>query len=89
MLSSQPRSTPEPGSRRDPGACALATGSQAEGGLTMLQMTALRRFGWAAAWASTTLCAVSALYLVKSALGVDLLPGPSPLHDLLYPLIRR
>lgn len=27
------------------------------------------------------------LYLGKSALGIDLLPGPSPLHHLLYPLI--
>lgn len=28
-------------------------------------------------------------YLIKSAAGVDLLPGPSPLHDLLYPLLGR
>ncbi len=27
------------------------------------------------------------LYLVKSALGIDLLPGPSPLHNLLFPLL--
>ncbi len=33
--------------------------------------------------------AVAASYLVKSALGIDLLPGPSPLHDLLYPLVAR
>jgi CDP-diglyceride synthetase len=26
-------------------------------------------------------------YFVKSALGINLLPGPSPLHDLLYHLI--
>lgn len=33
--------------------------------------------------------AVAALYLVKSAVGIDLFPGHSPLHDLLYPLLRR
>jgi hypothetical protein len=27
-------------------------------------------------------------YLVKSALGINLLPGPSPLHDLLYHYVR-
>ncbi len=32
--------------------------------------------------------AIAGLYLVKSALGMNLMPGPSPLHDLLYPLIR-
>ncbi len=38
----------------------------------------------------TGLCAVVVVaYIVKSALGIDLLPGPSPLHDLLYPLLRR
>jgi hypothetical protein len=31
---------------------------------------------------------VSALYLAKSAAGINLLPGPSPLHDLLYHLVR-
>lgn len=34
--------------------------------------------------------ALSALYAIKSALGLDLLPGHTPLlHDFLYPLIRR
>lgn len=27
-------------------------------------------------------------YLVKSALGINLMPGPSPLHDLLYHYVR-
>lgn len=27
---------------------------------------------------------VAGLYLVKSALGINLMAGPSPLHDLLY-----
>ncbi len=31
---------------------------------------------------------VAGLYLVKSAMGINLLPGSSPLHDLLYPLVR-
>ncbi|MFM9941820.1 MAG: hypothetical protein ACKVP7_20235 [Hyphomicrobiaceae bacterium] len=35
------------------------------------------------------LATLSALYLIKSALGIDILPGPSPLHDLLFPLLRR
>lgn len=32
--------------------------------------------------------AVVGLYLVKSALGINLLPGPSPLHDLFYHFIK-
>lgn len=32
---------------------------------------------------------VAGAYLLKSALGIDIMPGPSPLHDLLYPLLRR
>ena len=32
---------------------------------------------------------LAALYLIKSALGIDLLAGPSPLHNLLYPLLGR
>lgn len=31
---------------------------------------------------------VVGLYLLKSALGVNLMAGPSVLHDLLYPLVR-
>lgn len=31
---------------------------------------------------------VVGLYLLKSALGVNLMVGPSVLHDLLYPLVR-
>ena len=31
---------------------------------------------------------IVALYLVKSALGINVMPGPSALHDLLYPLVR-
>ncbi|HRY06839.1 MAG TPA: hypothetical protein P5114_06935 [Hyphomicrobiaceae bacterium] len=32
--------------------------------------------------------AVVALYLIKSALGIDLMAGPSPLHHLFYHWIR-
>ena len=28
--------------------------------------------------------AASGLYLAKAALGINLMPGPSPLHDLLF-----
>ena len=31
---------------------------------------------------------VVVLYLVKSALGINLMAGPSPLHELLYQFIR-
>ena len=31
---------------------------------------------------------ISAAYLAKSALGINLLPGPSPLHDLLFHVLR-
>lgn len=34
------------------------------------------------------LAAAAGLYLVKSALGINLLPWHSPLHDLLYHLVR-
>lgn len=32
--------------------------------------------------------AVAALYLAKSAVGIDLMAGPSPLHDVLYAFVR-
>ena len=38
--------------------------------------------------ACAAMAAVIVLYLVKSALGINLMPGPAPLHDLLYPLVR-
>ncbi len=31
--------------------------------------------------------AIAGLYLIKSALGINLMDGPSPLHDLLYHFI--
>jgi hypothetical protein len=33
---------------------------------------------------SLLMAAVSSLYLVKSAVGIDLMDGPSPLHFLFY-----
>jgi hypothetical protein len=32
--------------------------------------------------------AFAVLYLAKSALGINVMSGPSPLHDLLYQLVR-
>lgn len=31
---------------------------------------------------------IAGLYLAKSAAGINLMPGPSPLHDLLFHLVR-
>lgn len=31
---------------------------------------------------------IAGLYLFKSAAGINVFPGPSPLHDLLYHFIR-
>jgi hypothetical protein len=47
-----------------------------------------RNVAWGVIVATFLLAAGSGLYLVKSALGIDLLPGHSPLHDLLYDLVR-
>ncbi len=38
--------------------------------------------------AASAVVAVPCLYLAKSALGINLLPWHSPLHDLLYHFIR-
>lgn len=52
-----------------------------------------RSMGWAAAiFLSFATVAIAlptaiALYLLKSALGINLMSGPSPLHDLLYGLV--
>lgn len=42
----------------------------------------------AASGAVLLVLSIAGLYLVKSALRIDILPGPSPLHDLLYPIIE-
>ena len=63
------------------------------GGYALAEVVAERRHGYLAAqllsFAVFVLLAIPALYLAKSAVGIDLLPGPSPLHDWLYPLLRR
>jgi hypothetical protein len=59
---------------------------------TMLQnaIAPTKPLGWIEAFvmSSAALVAsvpvVAGLYLVKSALGINLMDGPSPLHDLLY-----
>ncbi len=49
---------------------------------------------WAEAICLSTMAVLSSLpliaglYLLKSAAGINLMPGPSPLHDLLYHFIR-
>ena len=49
----------------------------------------LARLAVRALLAVTALATTVALaYLVKSALRIDILPGPSPLHDILYPIIE-
>lgn len=48
----------------------------------------LLRAAMAAGAIALTMAIVSGLYLIKSALGINLMDGPSPLHDLLYPLIQ-
>lgn len=48
----------------------------------------LRRLVWTIASALALSAAVAALYLAKSALGVDVFAGQSPLHDLLYSFVR-
>ncbi len=50
--------------------------------------------GWSDAATASTLALAAimlfsaALYIVKSALGVNLMVGPSPLHDFLYNFAR-
>lgn len=49
--------------------------------------------GWTDAFIVTATAALASilalppLYLAKSALGINLMPGPSPLHDLLFWLL--
>ncbi len=48
---------------------------------------AVRALRWAAI-GFTVSAAVAALYIAKSAAGINILPGPSPLHGLLYQFVR-
>ncbi|MBL8884887.1 MAG: hypothetical protein JNL45_17735 [Hyphomicrobium sp.] len=38
----------------------------------------------AGATSAVAMVGIAALYLTKAALGINVMPGPSPLHDLLY-----
>ncbi len=38
----------------------------------------------AVATSAVAMVGIAALYLTKAALGINVMPGPSPLHDLLY-----
>ena len=51
-------------------------------------MAIVRAIFSAIAIMAAIITSVSALYLAKSALGINLLPGHSFLHDLLFPLLR-
>ena len=49
---------------------------------------ALTREQWASLAGFMVPPALIALYLVKSALGINLFAGPSPLHELFYHWVR-
>ena len=51
-------------------------------------LAVLRTLMSAVAIGAGLIAMASGLYLVKSALGINLLPGHSPFHDLLYEFIR-
>jgi hypothetical protein len=61
-------------------------GAQAQTGSAVL--AALRTLLSAIAIGAGLISVAAALYLVKSALGINLLPWKSPFHDLLYEFIR-
>lgn len=48
------------------------------------RMTWIQAFLLAAAAAPGGFLLFAALYLAKSALGINLMPGPSPVHDILF-----
>lgn len=52
--------------------------------LLMAAMSTLRFF----LWAFLVLSALISLYLVKSAMGINLMAGHSPFHDWFYHLVR-
>lgn len=62
---------------------AIAKAITADSGMTWLEAFAVSFFAL-----SLAVPAIAALYLAKSALGIDVLPGHSPLHDLLYQMVR-
>lgn len=50
-------------------------------------MTWTEAFLLSAMASASSLPVIAGLYLAKSAMGINLMPGPSPLHDLLYGLL--
>ena len=52
------------------------------------QMSWIEAFVLSSAALLAAIPVVATLYLVKSALGINLMAGASPLHDLLYHFIR-
>lgn len=85
MTERRPSTAPYPLPRRSARVAVAEIGAGLHTSLWMAGMASLRVVAWTVAIA----VAVAALYLVKSALGIDLTPGPSLLHDLLYPLLQR
>lgn len=55
--------------------------------LTTLQMAAMSTLR-ILLWTFLILSAVVSLYLIKSAMGINLLAGHSPLHDWFYHIVR-
>jgi hypothetical protein len=53
-----------------------------------IQKTAAERLLDGLFFLTLIVISIPPLYLAKSALGIDLLPGHSPLHDLLYWIVR-
>ena len=52
------------------------------------QMSWAEAFLVSSAALALALPVVAVAYFVKSALGINLMDGPSPVHDLLYQLVR-
>ena len=59
-------------------------------GFTLTKKAPAQHMGWVEAFRISfvsgliAIPAIAGAYLVKSALGINLMAGPSPLHDLLY-----
>lgn len=54
-----------------------------EGQLNALPLAIVAFVGLAALTVLTAICMVFMIYLAKSALGIDLMDGPSPIHELI------
>lgn len=57
-------------------------------GLALVMAGLAERLACAVFWGFLSVTGIVELYLMKSALGINLMPGPSPLHDLFYHWVR-